>query len=100
MLALVTMFPTVSPLIHSHVIDQHSLWEDRSFIRVSGPIPADGEVEENEKRLIEDPRLSRQKICWSSRLIKNPIAVKAHDVRLPLDRERMKRIGESPVVRQ
>src|SRR6266851_9502083 len=100
MLALVLCSRRFHALIYSHVIDQHLLWEDGSFIRVPGPISADGEVKENKKRLIEDPRLSRRKICWGSRLIKSPITVKAHDVRLPLDGEDMKRIGKSPVFRQ
>jgi hypothetical protein len=95
-----TMFRWFHALMYSYVIDKHSLREDRSYSWAPGPISTDGEVEENEKRLIEDPRFSRRKIGRSSSLIKNPIAVKAYDVRLPLDREGMKRIGESLVVRQ
>ena len=61
---------------------------------------ADGNVEQNEKWMIESPFHSWRKAGWGTGLVQNVIAVKANDIWLPFDGKDMKRIGESLVVRQ
>src|SRR6266404_823269 len=86
--------------VHSHVIYKHGLRPHRRRIWTTRPVPADGYIEQDEKRMIKDPAFTGGQICRSSSLVKIAVHVEAYGCWLPVDSKDMKSFREELPVRQ
>src|SRR6267154_1743019 len=85
----------VLPLgVDADVIHDHSLGEDGGVIRGAGPIAADGEVEDEEERMIKRPCSASGPLGLRERGVETRVDVEAYRAGLPLGSVKMKGIGE------
>src|SRR3989442_1399787 len=47
--------PPSGPLVHTHIVHPHGLREYGRGVWITGPVPADGDVQNDEERVIEHP---------------------------------------------
>jgi hypothetical protein len=93
-------FPSdwVGPCVNPHVVHFHSLREGRGTVRVSRPVPADGDVEQEELILVEDPLFPggqvRRRDGEKELVVQKP----ADALRLPFNAVEMEIVGESNAV--
>ena len=85
--------------IHAHVVDEHRLRKLRRGARGSGPIPSDRDIENEEERMVEDPRVSIGGIGGRSCLELHLVRLKANASLVPFDRVDVEVVGERRVVR-
>src|SRR5215510_11964286 len=79
-------------LVDANVIDDHALWEDGGLVGVTGPLAADGDVEDDEKGMVEGPGAGE--VGRGPGLVEHAVDVPAYLVRLPLDGKGVKAVGE------
>ena len=68
-----------------NIIHRHALWKRGRAIRVARPISTDGDVQDQELRLIENPSASVWQTARGDREIELPIQEPTDAVLLPLD---------------
>ena|ERR1051326_1369382 len=88
------IIPHSSLLIDSHVVNEHRLREGGRLVGVAGLCAADGEVEQDEERVVVNPLRARGQIRGRARLVEVAVNVPANRCRFPLDREGVEVVGE------
>ena len=83
-----------SLLVHSDVVHPHLLREFGRGIRCSWPIAAYCQIQDDVKRMIENPFLSSGQLCRNKSRVEILVRIEAHHVRLPLDREHVEIVRE------
>src|SRR5262249_26968963 len=87
---------SIFPAINSHVIHDHRLRKNGCRIRVSRPVAANGEIQNEMKPLIEWRRkASRPRVPVGLRLVKVIVHIPPHHAWCPVETEDVKVIGES-----
>src|SRR5690242_1160278 len=87
--------PSPSPsclLVHPHIVQPHGLREYGGGVRITGPVPADGNVQNDEERVIEHPLpgyFPRRR-----GLVERIVDVPSNRARFPLDGIDVKTVGE------
>src|SRR2546421_360701 len=100
LLSIPMLLLTLPKCVHPNVVNQHGLRKYCRRVWTAGPVSADRHVEQNEKWMIESPFHPGCEIGTCPGFVENVVAVEANDIRFPFDREHMKRIRESLVVRE
>src|SRR5229473_4686490 len=80
--------------IDTNVVHKHSLWENGGWVRRAGPNAADGDVENDVKRMVENPFHPGGKPRRRERRIKLLINKEAKDSWFPFDRKHMEVVVE------
>src|SRR5437667_10213673 len=86
--------------VDAHIVHEHGLREYGYSVGRAGPVAADGEVQDDEKGMIESPFLSGGPLVGRERSVERRIHVEADGGGLPLHRVKMKIVGEAPAGRQ
>src|SRR6185369_14321882 len=77
------------------VVDNHLLRKRGTRGRRPRPVPADGQVEDQIKRVIERPSLPRGQVVLAHRPVNRPVNGELKNTRVPVHCIRMKSIGRS-----
>ena len=81
--------------INADVVDEHALRKLGGRVGAAGPIAADSEIENNEKRMVENPLAARGPLRGVEGGVEIRINVKADDVWFPLDGIKMEVVREA-----
>src|SRR5262245_53453719 len=77
-------------LVYADIIYEHRLRKHRRIVRISRPVSANRNIEQQEERVVEDPLAAGGQIGWRSCLEEIAVNKEPHYVRLPLEREYVK----------
>src|SRR5208282_455347 len=86
--------------INADVINEHALREFGGGVGAAGPIASDGDVENNEKWMVENPFAAGGPVRRVEGGVEAGVHVETDGIRVPLDGVEMKAVGEVLAVGQ
>jgi len=91
---------SVRLLVHANVIHQHRLRETRQGVGTPWPVAPYGYVENQEERIIENPRGARRKVGRGRGLLKRIVDIEANGLGFPFDREKVEIVRKATLIRE
>src|ERR1700728_330252 len=82
-------------LVNAHIIHQHGLWKYARRVRISRPVSANCDIQQNEEWMVINPFRFFWQVRWSSRCIEVIVDVEANRVRLPFHGINVEVVGEA-----
>ena len=80
--------------VNADIVDEHLLRKNRGGVGRSGPIAANGDVQEDEKRMIEAPSTASGPLGLRKRSVEIRVNVEANGAGFPLNSIKMKIVGK------